>query len=396
MDKRIYERGKLYEEVWKEPMTSLAKKYGVSDVALRKQCIKMDIPLPKAGHWTKVKSGHEVKIPPLPKSNVPERVEVTVLSDESSKLGRKMEDCLLFLPVDQRQSIFQYCSLLTVPEKIKKPHELIVNTKQYFQSKDEKKKPSVNMVINLNVSNDQRERVYRLYNTLFSAFERLGYTIETKKSQYRTYSGRVSDYELHICLKEDSVPVFIKEKQKRIEHIPTKEELQSRYSFIPSYDLVRTGELHFGIDSYHAKRKNWQDSDTNRIEEQIGEIIIWVLEAIQVEKTNREKRAAEKVRWLEEQRIRQEIEERKEKELKQIELLNQLATDWNKADRIRKFVDATEIKLKEFDEEEINAKLMIWLKWARDKADWMDPLVEKEDDFLGKSISLFSQFNRTE
>ncbi|NRG47803.1 hypothetical protein HRF87_24050 [Bacillus sp. CRN 9] len=167
MDKRIYERGKLYKELWKEPMTSLAKKYGVSDVALRKQCMKMDIPLPKAGHWTKVKSGYDVKIPPLPKSNVPERVE--------------MEDCLLFLPLDQRQSILQFCSLLTVPEKIEKPHELIVNTKQYFQSKDEKKKPPVNMLINLNVSNAQRERVFRFYNTLFSAFEHLGYTNRNKK-----------------------------------------------------------------------------------------------------------------------------------------------------------------------------------------------------------------------
>ncbi|GIN59895.1 hypothetical protein J8TS2_42140 [Lederbergia ruris] len=34
---------------------------------------------------------------------------------------------------------------------------------------------------------------------------------------------------------------------------------------------------------------------------------------------------------------------------------------------------------------------MKWLDWAKDKADWIDPLTEKEDGLLGKSVSLFEQ-----
>jgi hypothetical protein len=30
-----------------------------------------------------------------------------------------------------------------------------------------------------------------------------------------------------------------------------------------------------------------------------------------------------------------------------------------------------------------------WLKWARDKADWLDPLTEKDDELLGKSKHIF-------
>lgn len=51
METRTYEREKLYHEVWAEPMTTVAKRYGISDVALRKQCKKLDIPLPIKGHW---------------------------------------------------------------------------------------------------------------------------------------------------------------------------------------------------------------------------------------------------------------------------------------------------------------------------------------------------------
>jgi hypothetical protein len=41
-----YERGKLYEEVWAAPATKVAKTYGVSDVAPRKICKKLTVPLP--------------------------------------------------------------------------------------------------------------------------------------------------------------------------------------------------------------------------------------------------------------------------------------------------------------------------------------------------------------
>ena len=50
----IFERTRLYEEVWSEPLTKLGKKYGLSDNGLRKVCKALNIPLPRAGHWAKV------------------------------------------------------------------------------------------------------------------------------------------------------------------------------------------------------------------------------------------------------------------------------------------------------------------------------------------------------
>ncbi len=40
-----YERAKLYEEVWAEAVTTVAKRYGISDVALRKICRRLAVPL---------------------------------------------------------------------------------------------------------------------------------------------------------------------------------------------------------------------------------------------------------------------------------------------------------------------------------------------------------------
>ncbi|MDQ0220666.1 hypothetical protein ELQ35_05980 [Peribacillus cavernae] len=61
------EREQLYNEIWTEPVKIVAKKYEISDVALRKHCSKFGIPLPPRDYWEKVKNGKSVYKPPLPK-----------------------------------------------------------------------------------------------------------------------------------------------------------------------------------------------------------------------------------------------------------------------------------------------------------------------------------------
>lgn len=43
----------LKKLVWSKPMMHAAAELGVSDVALKKRCVKLGIPLPKRGHWLK-------------------------------------------------------------------------------------------------------------------------------------------------------------------------------------------------------------------------------------------------------------------------------------------------------------------------------------------------------
>jgi hypothetical protein len=64
-----YSRETLYEEVWNEPVSTVAKKYGVSDVAIHKICKSMDIPVPPRGYWAKKRAGQKVQKTPLPKTD---------------------------------------------------------------------------------------------------------------------------------------------------------------------------------------------------------------------------------------------------------------------------------------------------------------------------------------
>lgn len=56
-------RQELFELEWTMPMTKLAKKFELSDVGLRKICVKHQFPLPLQGHWTRKQFGKEAPRP---------------------------------------------------------------------------------------------------------------------------------------------------------------------------------------------------------------------------------------------------------------------------------------------------------------------------------------------
>jgi hypothetical protein len=53
-------RSKLDEEVWEEPVRTIAIRYGVSDVALGKVCRKLGVPMPGKEYWVRKMVGSRV------------------------------------------------------------------------------------------------------------------------------------------------------------------------------------------------------------------------------------------------------------------------------------------------------------------------------------------------
>lgn len=61
------ERNALYDEVWSEPLITVAKRYNLSDNVLRKHCQKLRIPVPSSGYWAKARTGQNSPRTLLPK-----------------------------------------------------------------------------------------------------------------------------------------------------------------------------------------------------------------------------------------------------------------------------------------------------------------------------------------
>jgi hypothetical protein len=59
-------REKLFEEVWAEPMTVVAARYGVSSSYLARTCEQLNVPRPARGFWAQRTAGIELELPKLP------------------------------------------------------------------------------------------------------------------------------------------------------------------------------------------------------------------------------------------------------------------------------------------------------------------------------------------
>ena len=81
-------RQELFELVWSMPMTKLSKQFELSDVGLRKICIKHQIPLPLQGHWTRKQFGKEAPRPELPDKDFNPIIEIN--DDYKIKLNKEL------------------------------------------------------------------------------------------------------------------------------------------------------------------------------------------------------------------------------------------------------------------------------------------------------------------
>jgi hypothetical protein len=65
-DMRCPRRHHLYLWVWEEPAIHVAAELKISGNALRKRCLKFNIPLPGRGYWAQMRVGLHLPVTPLP------------------------------------------------------------------------------------------------------------------------------------------------------------------------------------------------------------------------------------------------------------------------------------------------------------------------------------------
>jgi hypothetical protein len=66
--RHYFRREALYELVWTAPVAEVAKRLGVSDVALAKLCRRAGIPIPGRGYWQRTEAGQPIGPAPLPEA----------------------------------------------------------------------------------------------------------------------------------------------------------------------------------------------------------------------------------------------------------------------------------------------------------------------------------------
>lgn len=86
-----FERTNLFDDVWTEPLSVLAARYGVSAAEVRRAARAMEIPMPPAWHWRKVADGQGAVKPSLPDTDAPVTHRHSwYVSDEDAEIDRRL------------------------------------------------------------------------------------------------------------------------------------------------------------------------------------------------------------------------------------------------------------------------------------------------------------------
>lgn len=376
----IYNREKLYQEVWAKPVTEVAKQYQVSDAAIHKVCRSLDIPTPGPGYWAKVKAGKPVKQTPLPHSDKPAAKSGVRTGLEAQP--QTAAEILQFLTPEERSAVLSVAAQIVLPDENSRMHpKIIAHRKKItaWQREDQDKAPYRNRqnketipFLADTVSETVLPRVCRIFDALIKAIEPLGCSLTD---------------DLKFVVNGETVSLSVSESKDTVEHIPTREEniqllkyedAKRKHSWaskpnIQKYDHVYNGKLSLTV----GKEKGFRDCKSYVVEDRLGDIIILLYEtsnALRIEREAREEAARKRE---EEERQRNARRERYNQEVERTNALVHEAEDFEIACRIRAYVSAVE-QCGELKEEDV-----IWIEWAKQKADWYDPTIKRKDEFFG-------------
>ena len=353
-------REELYSLVWETPLSQLAKKYNLSDNGLRKVCKKLDIPLPKNGHWQKIKFNKKVIIEKLPVNNKVE-TSVTLKFREDSEtiidgVGNELHQLTTAIKNTLKSSII-------FPEKLTKPHQLIIDAKNDLKTKEPSYihiiKGLLNTsvgVINITVSPQNVKRALLFMDVFIKAIEKRGHKIIVKEGT-------------KIVIDNIELGFGLRERLKR-------KIVKGTYSDYT--ELEPSNILSFRLYVYPAKE--WADTNTSKLEDKIPNIIA----KLELQAVKEKQDAIQREIWHQENerrlKIEQEFKARKAKEIIKTKKLFSDAEKFEKATIYRNFINATEQKA--IHENSLTEELKDWIKWANEKADWFDPFINREDELL--------------
>lgn len=366
MKNKVLSRKELFDLIWSMPLTTLLAKYELKNSELKKILSEMNIPSPEMGYWQKIRYGKQVEKKELP-INYSGKEVVTLTIRENPQSFNSSERKIL------KKSLMNDPNLPTkVNHKLAKPDILVIEARESLTKNKA----------------DSNGRHIGLYYSRYKGM------IETKSDELRirvshAYVGRALRFfdafiKLLRARKHDiffeygNTYAFINEEKFEISLREKYIKAKSNDSW-QSYEYVPSGVMAFKLESYPYKE--WKDGK-QLIEDSLADIFTYL--ELYAQKRKQERIYYEEQRKIreEKERVEREIRVRKEKELRDFKKLVKEANQWQQSQIIRSYISYVEYKA--LDTGELSVELKNWIEWSKQKADWYDPIIKKEDLVLGQ------------
>ncbi|MET4634911.1 hypothetical protein [Kaistia defluvii] len=353
----IWDRERLYLEVWQSPMIELAARLEVSGTNLKKICVNADIPVPPQGYWNKLAAGKPVPTrPPLgPSRRGIERAQYP---------GPRPQEENLLTQAD-RDEVTASVSSVAVPKSLKSPHPLIARLLDNvgFRLKH------VGMISNgamreaLQIAEltATDERRLRILDTLFKELAPRGWQIKLEKS--RQFSAVHEEGRIYFKLNE-------RIRRESIARRPPTNAFE---------------ELIWRPTTQIFHRSKWEDSERAGVEARLpdilGSFLLWA-RLWKHEKPQRQLRAAQmaeaesvrKEQMAEAARVREAAQTEQRQERERWASLLGASEAWRDAAVARAFVEELAARIGSSNEHIDGKPTSDWLEWARRRIAETDPL----------------------
>jgi len=375
---RHISRDQLYVEVWCQPITKLAPKYGISDVGLKKICRALNVPTPPRGYWAQVQNGIKVTKTPLPKLKIGQPITYTIQKPES--LNNRATLTQENVSGEARQIIIKLKAKkpLRVPKQLSNPHTLVLKTKKSLTKAETNKYGLLEKWnkerLDVRVGPKLLNRALRIMNTLLKFYEKHGIEVLAGNDSRDT----------HIRLFDEKISFFIREPTNRFDHVPTAKEIAEEkrrgWASYEKYDYIPSGRLSLEIDEYGGNgiKKRWKDGKTKQVEEHLKDFIINSIIMADLHRTRRIEQEEENRRWEMVRQRRAEIERLRQIEEERRRKLEKQAENLAKSLQVKKLIEATiAAASKEGISADSRPEYRKWLKWATAHADRLNPLTDR-------------------
>ena len=359
MEKKEFSRKELYDLVWSTSLSKLTLQHAFSNEGFKKLCKQFEIPMPDNGYWMKLKFNKEIEKPKFnPLFDGEDKIILTI-----REVGNLVNIDQSPLTIRTKEILSDAKSPLIVPETLSNPDILIQNTIRFHDKSknDHYYRDEKIDTVSIFVVQDNYSRAIRIMDAFIKSLKYRGHSFRRDINK-RGPCIVVNDVEFHF---------EIREKNKRI---PSEKPYGSS-TYIPTGILIiKIGE------SYKAKE--WSDGAV-KLENQLAKIVAKIELEAKEELVWREECRLHHIKMEEEEKIKKEFQKKREVELQRTKELFNNAIYHNKSKIVREYLN--ELETKASLNNQLTIELQDWLKWAKDKTDWFDPMIKKEDILLYES-----------
>jgi hypothetical protein len=383
-----YRRTELYDKVWKDPVRTVARRYGISDVWLGKVCRKLSVPLPGRGYWARVRNGWPEKQLPLPPLPEGKRSEITVPTRRQQVfIGRllRQED------VEEARA---KPPVIVVPDELERPHKLVTAAGKLLRGRESHDGyiSCWNIsCLKIHVTKASLGRALRIMNALLGALEERNYRVEVTRALSSEERQRQDRHQIdppdnvtRVLVGEEWIEFGIFGKS-RIVRETAEQPKGLKGNALESWLLsshtttryMQEGDLELRIlnPEYTGIRSVWGDGKHQRVEKCLGAFVAYLEVAAEAKKQRRLDLERQHREWEEKERRREEARRRALEEEEREKRLEVQLRDWRMARDTRMY--AAELRrILEAHPAEAGSKWLEFLRWMEVYAERKDPVVK--------------------